>query len=198
MNETKIEILAAARALYAAQGFSGFTLRALADRVGVSATALYRHFQDKEDLFAALVDEGYRRFGETQLRAAEAATPAERMTAAGRAYLDFALKHPEDYRLMFITPPNLGERLPEHVRTRARAVFRVLVDRVRDNIEAGLLPRGLDAEAAALAIWSLSHGMVSLYLAGKWPGGEAELRASFRAAHSWLRVGIGNSLKEKS
>jgi len=189
MTGTKTEILEAARALYLQEGF-GFTLRALAARVGVSATALYRHYQDKGALFAALVDEAYRRFGESQLRATEAATPRERMAAAGRAYLDFALKNPDDYRLMFMTPPNLGEQLPEHVRTRARGVFRLLVDRVRENIAAGHLPQNLEPETAARAIWSLSHGLVSLYLAGKWPGDEQTLRAAFKSAHGWLATGI--------
>jgi AcrR family transcriptional regulator len=189
MSGTKTEILAAARARYVREGFA-FTLRALAEDVGITAAALYRHFDDKEALFAALFDDSFRRFGEAQLRAAEAAGPRERMQAAGRAYLDFALAHPADYRLMFMAPADLGERLPEHIRQRARGVFRLLVDRVRENIEAGHLPAGLDPEHAARAIWALSHGLVSLHLAGKLPGGEAELRQAFRSAHGWLAVGI--------
>ena len=190
MSEAPAKILDAASRIYLDKGLPGLTMRAVAEVLGQSATALYRHYADKEALVIALVDEGYRRFGEYQLRAIESKTAQERMRAAGRAYVDFALEHPDYYRLMFITPPTLGEvDLPEHVRHRARGVFQTLADRIRDCIAADLFPRTLDPDLLARSIWALSHGLVSLYLAGKWQGSEAQFRAFFSQSHEWLARG---------
>lgn len=190
MTETSAKILDAASRIYLDKGLAGLTMRAVAEQIGVSATALYRHYLDKEALVIALVDEGYRRFGEYQLRAVEAKTAQERMRAAGRAYVDFALENPGYYRLMFIMPPTLGGvDLPEHVRNRARAVFQTLADRIRECIAARLFPRSLDPDLLARSIWALSHGLVSLYLAGKWQGSEDQFRKFFGQSHEWLARG---------
>ncbi len=60
---TEHDILAAARDLYLTHGLTGFSMRKVADAVGISATAIYRHFDGREALILAVVDEGFRRFG---------------------------------------------------------------------------------------------------------------------------------------
>ena len=195
MSQTRQHILHAARDLYLQEGMGGVTMRSVAQRVGVTATTLYRHFKDKDALLAAVVDEGFRLFGEYLMRAAEAASPSERFKASGRAYVDFALANAAYYRLMFILPPKLNPTpLEAHVRQRASGTFRMLVDRVRDSMPSGKWGRGGDAETLSHAIWALSHGMVSLYLAGKWKGEPKAFRGSFAAAHAWLVRGY---LQEK-
>jgi len=78
------------------------SLRALARSVGVSPTAVYRHFPDKRALLAALAAEGLNRLGEAQARAAkEAGGGAAGFSASGRTYVRFALAHPALFRLMF-------------------------------------------------------------------------------------------------
>ena len=90
-------------------GLGEFSLRSTARQVGVSANAAYRHFSDKSDLLAAVAQHGYAQLGQRMRRAISAtrtgSTPAElavnRFKATGRAYVDFALAHPELFEVMF-------------------------------------------------------------------------------------------------
>jgi len=91
-------LIAAARALLDEGGPAAVGLREAARRVGVSPTATYRHFKDKDALLAALAVEGFREFG-AALAASERAP--EPLSAMGAAYIDFALAKPGMFRLMF-------------------------------------------------------------------------------------------------
>src|SRR5262245_57949686 len=94
----KAELLAAASALLDEGGAGAVSLRAAARRAGVSATAPYRHFADKEVLLAAVAAEGFRAFGAALTAAASNPTP---LAAMGLAYVRFALAHRGLFRLMF-------------------------------------------------------------------------------------------------
>ncbi|MBU3749550.1 MAG: TetR/AcrR family transcriptional regulator [Mycobacterium sp.] len=93
-------------------GLGEFSLRGTARQVGVSANAAYRHFSDKSDLLAAVAQHGYAQLGQRMRRAMSATRtgsgPAElainRFKATGRAYVDFALAHPELFEVMFGRP----------------------------------------------------------------------------------------------
>ena len=131
-------ILRASRELLKKQGLSGFSMRGVADRVGVSATALYRHFHDKDALLSALLEQGFSTFSSYLMRSLTGKTPLERLRRAGRAYFDFALEHPRDYALMFMTPcQELGlDRVSQQARGRMEGTFVFLVDRVKECITA--------------------------------------------------------------
>ena len=114
--ETRQQILTEARELFLEDGLAGFSMRAVASRVGVSATALYRHFNDKDALLASLLSEAFATFGSYLGRALGGRTPIERFRAIGLAYVDFALDHPRDYELMFLTNcAELGFKRQIHV-----------------------------------------------------------------------------------
>ena len=143
-------------------------MRALAERVGVTATALYRHFEDKDALLAALLEQGFATFGTYLMRALAGRTPLERLRRSGHAYFEFALDHPRDYALMFMTPcDDLGlTSVSESAKTRMDATFVFLVDRVKECIAAGVVAP-LDPMAVALNIWAEVHGLASLRLNGQ-------------------------------
>jgi AcrR family transcriptional regulator len=86
------------------QGLLGFSMRGVAERVGVTATALYRHFADKDALLASLLEDGFRTFSSYLMRSLAGRTPLERFRRCGQQYFDFALEHLRDYALMFMTP----------------------------------------------------------------------------------------------
>src|SRR5688500_14212211 len=104
MTDARTRILDAARELFLEEGQGGVTMRSVADRVGVTATALYRHFESKDALVHAVIDGGFQTFGGYLYRSLKGATAAERMRLSGQAYLDFALEQPEMYRTLFMTP----------------------------------------------------------------------------------------------
>ncbi len=162
MSEASSRVLEAARALFLEGGAGAVTMRSVAERVGVSATALYRHFENKEALLEAVVNSGFETFGGYLYRALEAPTPEQRLSGSGEAYLRFALEQPQMYRTIFMTPrPDAG---PDSGGPHADSTFRFLVDRVRECLGAGLLKEG-DPEELALTIWAHVHGLVSLHIA---------------------------------
>ena len=165
---TRQQILSEARDLFLKHGLSGFSMRLVADRVGVSATALYRHFNDKDALLAGLLGEAFATFGSYLGRCLGGRTPLERFRQCGRAYVDFALEHPRDYELMFLT--NCGDLgfkdLRKEVDQRSEPTFEILVDRVRECLEAGVFVER-DARQVALFAWATLHGPVSLWLLGQ-------------------------------
>ena len=106
------EILQAAKELFLEEGFDSTTIRRIADRVGISAPALYLYFTDKEALMLALCDQTFAHLieavGEIERTVAN---PLERVRRFGEAYVQFGLSHPDEYRLVF-----LGANIPEAIR----------------------------------------------------------------------------------
>src|SRR5262249_36419408 len=91
---------AAATKLFAKHGYEGVTMRALADLLGVSAMTSYRYLSGKDELFALVRAEAFRRFGDA-LAAATTTDPTKRLLQLKRAYVQFALDESDAYRIMF-------------------------------------------------------------------------------------------------
>jgi AcrR family transcriptional regulator len=161
-TQTRARLIAEARDLYLEGGLARFSLREVARRAGVSAAAVYRHYDGKEALLREACSEGFRIFSSYLLRALAASGPRERLAASAREYLRFALENPRDYRFIFMGAAE--EAVPLAPRDRD-PTFQFLVDRVRECMQARILRRG-DAEETALLIWSQVHGLVSLRLSG--------------------------------
>lgn len=137
------------------------SLRALARDVGVSATAVYRHFPDKAALLTALAHAGLDRMGERQAAAAaRARDPVAAFAASGIAYVRFALDHPALFRLIWTTAPE-GDLFAAPVGTSHPAMAAL-----REGIAAILPPQASPAaqRAAALTCWGLVHGLAMLAL----------------------------------
>ena len=144
------------------------SLRALAREVGVSATAVYRHFPDKAALLTALAAEGIEQLGQYQLKAAEQAGPERAFGATGRAYVRWALAHPALFRLIFSRVEPVGE-----------TVFgQSLAARLLQGA-ASEASRGDEARARQLVVqaWSLVHGLAMLMLDGQVPSEPALINA---------------------
>ena len=136
-------------------GADGVTLREVTRRAGVSHTAPYRHFRDKEDLMAAIAREGFDLLAKEMRRASAAAgTARENLIAGGRAYVSVALRRPEHFKVMFRTDLD-AQRHPD-ARKSADAAFAGLLALV-----TAAFPRA-DALAAARMAWSQVHGIASL------------------------------------
>ncbi|HTB20719.1 MAG TPA: TetR/AcrR family transcriptional regulator [Bryobacteraceae bacterium] len=163
----KQSLLDAALGLIAEAGPQGFTLREVARRAGVSHNAPYRHFRDKDDLLAAVAAQGFDRLTEAMIKAmTKGRTAAERLTLAGRGYLQFALQSPQHLLVMFETPVPAGEK-PEHAQA-AQYAFQTLLDAIVAVQAEGGLPRG-DPQTFAIAAWSGVHGLAKLAIGGRLP-----------------------------
>src|SRR6185295_9489517 len=165
-QELQAKILDAARELFATEGYDAVTMRKIAEKIEYSATAIYKHFADKDALVAELCHLDFRSFATHFGRAASEEDPIRRLRAAGRAYFDFAIEYPQQYRFMFMAArpqvaPEDGEREDP-----AQNAYVFLLATVREAIEKGLLrDEFADAELASQTIWSAVHGVVALEIA---------------------------------
>lgn len=165
-------------------------MRKLAREVGVTAPALYRHYESREKVLVDVVGEAFKVFASYLYRALEGRTPAHRFWLTGEAYLDFALEHPRYYEMLHVSPSVLGlEELPKEAAAQACATGQFLVDRVREAMDAGILRDG-DATAVARTIWAHAHGMASIYIRGLVPMGEEDFRTFFMESARRLMEGI--------
>lgn len=157
------EILAAAeRLLVAAGGDEGLTLRAVAQQVGVTTPSIYRHFPDKAALVSAVCLRVWHELGERmQAAAQEHDDPYQALAASGRAYIQFGLAHPVQYRLLLLRPAPAAHVIAQE--QAARECYREVVGAVRTCVEAGVL-RGGDPEVLALTLWATVHGCVSMLI----------------------------------
>ena len=195
MSEQRENILVHASDLFIKDGLEGFSMRKLARRVGVTAPALYRHFESKEALVFAVLGEAYRRMSRHLYAALEGQTPSERLTLAGEGYVTFALQHPRLYDALFASPDLVGvEDMPPEIEAQGCAVGRFWNDRIRECMDAGILRPG-DPEEVGLTLWAHAHGLISLHARGLLMPGEDREAAPFmdiyRASIARLIQGLG-------
>ena len=156
-------LLDSALAIIEEQDVSTLSLRQVARRAGVSHTAPYRHFADKEELLAAGAEEGFQEFSRylEQARDAES-TSLNQLQATGNAYVEYALRYPTHYRVMFGSYCHDADAFPS-LTTTANQSFQILVE----IIEAGQATEDIkpgEPQLLALANWSLVHGLAMLLL----------------------------------
>lgn len=155
-------LLEAAVELIAERGLNGLSLRECARHAGVSHAAPYRHFTDKQALLQAISMQGFEwltRAGREAIE--EISEPKARLDAYGVAYVRFAVEHPVHHRVMFSA--DLGPAAKEGLDPEADA-FGLLVE-----CAAAVIGPGRDATFAAVAAWSLTHGLAMLILDGRIP-----------------------------
>jgi AcrR family transcriptional regulator len=159
-GDLKRALTDAALQLVQEKGPKGFTLREVARRAGVSAAAPYRHFADKSQLLAAAATQGFVQLHERLDATADATTDlTEQVLAMGRAYVRWAVTHPDYYQVMFGSELDKTES-PEVLTAGLRA-FADLLDAIVRCQNAKLLPTGDPLEIAG-PIWSLLHGVSML------------------------------------
>ena len=171
------------------QGTTALTLRGVGERLGVSRTALYRHFADKQALLGAVAAEGFRTLRHALLEAWEAGgRGGTGFDAMGVAYVRFAVAHPAHYRVMFgggVVQPG-GAR--SEVSDAGLNAFQVLVDAIVEQQQEGVV-RQDNPHQLALYIWSVVHGVSMLALDGMLPP-QMPADALVRFANERLRTGI--------
>lgn len=160
------EILGAAERIFIAEGYEAATIRKIADEVGVSSTALYMHFRDKDHILLEICREAMDEL--TRLNAEIGERPmdaVERVKAMLRGYISFGFRHQNAYRLVFCavasdrSPHRQGETLEL-----GKRCFETFAEAVGEMAAAGRLRRG-SPQAAAQALWAACHGLVALRLA---------------------------------
>jgi AcrR family transcriptional regulator len=192
-GDLRNSLIRAALALVAERGVEGFSLREAARTVGVSASACYRHFADREELLAAVAHEGLDTLAEEMRVAAavhEGPTPFDavnRFWDYAAAYLHFALAHPAHFRVMHALPKSEHSRDLMLPRTPA-----VLAQTAMEALVAAGVVAPEAAGRALLAIWTSVHGLAQLAVAGQLPlDDELTLEAALDAVLRTAMLGAG-------
>lgn len=189
-EELRRRILDTAGALFLEHGYEGFSMRQIAERIGYSATTIYRYYEDKDDLLFAIVHEGFLRFGKQLAKAAQSgADPRERLGALGRAYIEFGLKNPVYYRLMFMQRFDFLFESRAEQKAPVIDSFAVLRGAVEQAMQAGVLNQG-DPETTSIVIWSVVHGITSLAIAGAKRFDKKQVRESAELALRMISEGL--------
>jgi AcrR family transcriptional regulator len=160
--EAGVEILAT-------QGMGGLSLRKVAGRAGVSRTAPYAHFSDKQALIAAISTEGYRRMYDTMKAVVErnAGQPARQLVEIGCAYIDYAVRDRARFQVTFSGAIEKEKDYRDLVEI-SHATFQLLIETTKACQSAGVLKAG-PVEMTAIGIWSIVHGFVCLLLENQIP-----------------------------
>jgi AcrR family transcriptional regulator len=171
-----------------AEGINALTLREIGARLGVSRTALYRHFADKRALLTAVATEGFRMLREQLVKAwEEGGRGPAAFRSMGVAYVRFAVANPSHYRVMFggFFAPKVQE--PE-LAAEAGSAFQALVDALA-TLQRDAIVRADDNVLMARFVWAVVHGVAMLGIDGQLRerGGVEEL---MRYALERLRTGI--------
>lgn len=179
---------AAVRTIHS-HGIDGLTLRGVGSTLGVSRTALYRHFTDKAALLAAVAAEGFRVLREDTARAWEDGGRGVRaFEAMGVAYVQFAMTHPSHYRVMFGADiPDAGDA---ELKKEGAGAFHVLVDALA-ALQQQHLARRDDTEQMALFVWSAVHGVAMLAIDGRLGREPGAVEALTKYATARIRAAIG-------
>ncbi|MEE2852514.1 MAG: TetR/AcrR family transcriptional regulator [Actinomycetota bacterium] len=164
-GDLKRALTSAALSLVAEKGPKGFTLTEAARRAGVSAAAPYRHFADKAELLAAVAEQGFRELHAALGAAAERVSdPRERVVELGRAYVQWAIAHPDHYQVMFGAESLKAEQ--PGLAVAGEQAFGDLLDAIVKCQEAGIV-EDRNPLGVAAPLWSLVHGIASLAIGGQ-------------------------------
>jgi AcrR family transcriptional regulator len=169
-------LIRAALELIAKNGPAGFTFAEAARFAGVSPAAPYRHFRDRDELMANVALRGFEQFEAALTRAWDSGrpNPFAALDRLGKAYLEFARKEPALYAAMFEASVPVGAHAPlREASDRAFAVLRAAADSLCAAMPAKGRPPAL---MVALHIWSMAHGVASLF--GRGDGGQRALPMS--------------------
>lgn len=188
-DDTRLELTRATAALLAEAGPGGVSVRAVADAVGASTSAIYAVFGSKAELVRATFVAGFAGLERHLAAVPVTDDPWHDVLELGLAYRASALAEPHLYEVMFGRP--IAEFVPDpDDLALASSTLDHLRRAIRRVADTSGLPLGLDVEAATVTTWARVHGLASLELTGALcDGGEALWRAALTADQQGWRTG---------
>ncbi|MGH7519027.1 MAG: TetR/AcrR family transcriptional regulator [Gemmatimonadales bacterium] len=164
--DTRRRILDAAREMFVQRGYEATTMRAIADHIEYTPTAIYHHFRSKEALLTELCTHDFRALAQAFQRIGQVADPLERLRRIGQAYIEFGIMHPMHYQLMFMTRhPDVSGASEIRQGDPGEDAYAFLLHACQEAIAAGRFRRELqDPHEVAQILWAGCHGLVALHI----------------------------------
>ncbi|MEN3974489.1 TetR/AcrR family transcriptional regulator [Emcibacter sp. SYSU 3D8] len=171
VQEFRDKLCAVATRRFAALGYEGVTIRALAAEAGCSPMTPYNYFKDKEEIFAAVRAAAFERLADAcEVAAATAPDDPRRADVLARAYLNFAVSEPDAYKIMFELSQPDEAAYPAVVRQVERC-RRFMMQPTEILVREGILEG--DPEKLSQMFWAGIHGVIVLHMAGKLVSGSS-------------------------
>ena len=186
---TAARILDAAYALLDREGPAALSMRRVAEAVGITPMAIYRHYPNREALLEAVAERIFASVAADWSRRSRDPDPSARLLALLEPHLDFALRHPHLFDLAFSAPREGARRYPEDFRAGRSPTFNVAVEAIAEGMRRGGL-REDDPHAVMMTVTGLQHGLIALYRAGRFSLDEAAFRAFYMDAMRRLLDGL--------
>jgi AcrR family transcriptional regulator len=190
MESLRERISAAAQELFLRDGVEGVSMRKVAEKVGVTAPAIYRHFKDKDDLLNEIINVGLETLQRYLEPAFKAETPLERLQLLIDYYLDFAMEQPRYFDFAFLVPSH-GIRFSEELSRHNRATFMFAVQQVHLCMEEGIFKRS-DPLETAIMLWAEAHGLVTLFRMERFGDNADQFLPIFKRSIGRLLDGLKN------
>ncbi len=168
-NGLQRRILDTARRLLISDGYAHLSMRKIAREIGYSATTIYLHFKNKDQLVHTLIEEGVSRLHRRLLSRSNQNGEGvrKRLRNLCSEYVVFGLDNPEYYEIMYMLHPENLARYPADKYRRARKNLELLASVYQEGVDGNVFQR-LDPMLAASVIWSHMHGVVSLMLSERF------------------------------
>ena len=164
-------------------------MRRVAESVGITPMAIYRHYPDRQALLNALADEGFRELAAELAALRLKGGIEDRLYEMGDAYLDHALRNPRLFELMFLKPREGARQYPRDFKAGKSPTGNLMHEAVTAGIESGYL-KDDDAWEITFEMGALSHGLIMLYLGGRLEATPARFRALYRRSFRRYLHGI--------
>jgi AcrR family transcriptional regulator len=167
-GDLRTAVLDAARQLLVREGYRDLSMRDVARAVGCSVSSIYLYFAGKDALVHALMDEGFERWHRRMREVADAeVTPAARLEAVCRAYVEFGLANPEFYEIMYMFHSDRMARYPRELFRRARRNLEELGALAAAYADPSARAPADEGSVRATALWATLHGIVSTIIADR-------------------------------
>lgn len=190
MRDTKEIILAAACDIYLQEGYKGMSMRQVARRAHISATAIYRHFENKEALHHQVLREGFRTFDSYLQASLSGNTALAKLTLAAERFFLFATEQRKYYEILFLNMDHTVEHKVKGALNHDATISRnFMVERVKDCMAEGSLKND-DAEEVALLLLSTCNGFFGLYVSKKLSDSIDEMHKKYHRMFQRLLVGL--------
>ena len=163
-EQLRRQIIDAARELFVSEGYENVSMRKIADKIEYSPTVIYLYFKDKADLLDSACQETLLGLLDTvELLKRDKNNPVEALRKSGKAYVDFGLKYPQDYKLTFVIRPQFQKGLGLEEGSVGERVFSYLCAMVSECVRQKAF-RQVDVETTGQALWSAVHGVTLLLI----------------------------------
>lgn len=160
----KDRIINTTREVLLEDGYRNISLRKIARKIGVSATSIYLHFENKDDLIHTLMEQAIDRLNDRlEEKANTDKNPIQKLKDLAHVYIDFALKSPSEYQIIFLFSSDEMSRYPVEKFRKARRGYELVTAVLEEGVEEGLLEEE-KPRLAAYTFWAQLHGVMSVVL----------------------------------